>query len=655
VTLQPALVGLMFCALFALLPALLVTREGMGRYAAIDASGYAVGLGTWFVCRFLGVDLDPLVSVIVLGAGKLALLLIFLAAAPEREIRCSPGRIGAAAGLVYICLVPAMLRVPIDGDEPYYILLAHSMLHDHDLDLRNQYHAAAGALVGRPDLGPQLGDPTGPHGEEYSRHEPFLPLLILPGYALAGVPGALLTIALFGALLVRSTARLFEEEGVSDGTARIVLPFLAFGPPVLWYATRVWPEVPAAFFMVEALRGVRQERGRRWPVALLALGMLKVRFVLVAAPLAIAAISRQADRRRQAFLAAAIIVAPLLVLWITTGNPLNVHEAGELAPGRAAAYATGMLGLILDGASGILFQAPLFMIGLIALMRWRSSSAAFRLGMICSALYLLYLVPRGEWHGGWSPPLRYIVFLMPVLALGAASVIDRARSAGGRPASYAALAVALAGVWTTGLAVHGLAFPWRLFHIENGENEVGEQLSTVWRADFSRLFPSFIRLNEAAIIATILFAGTMVALALGGHRILLRAVPPQLVAAAFSLILVIGFKAGTAPARILEFEDAHVMHRGGELYPEEYRVARFLYRGGWRLRSGDSLSALFVPGPARLRYSAGSETLLDVSGRAYVLPPSPDATLALEVDSASPRIVIRCISGDVILDRMAHD
>lgn len=654
-TLQPPLIGVIFCALFALLPMLLVTGDGFRRYAAIDSAGYALALGTWFLCRFLGIQLDPFPSLVVLGVAKLSLLFIFCALAREREVRCSPVRMGAAAGLVYVCLIPAVLQVPMDGDEPYYVLIAHSLLHDHDLDLRNQYYGAAGALVDRADLGPQLGDPVGRHGEQYSRHEPFLPLLILPGYAVAGVPGAMLTMALFGALLIRSTARLFEEEGVSDATARVVLPFLAFGPPVVWYAMRVWPEVPAAFFMVEAIRGVRQQRGNRWAAALLALGLLKVRFVLVAAPLALAAIARQSDRRRQALLATAIIAAPLVLLWITSGNPLNVHSVEELAPSSAAAYAVGILGLVLDGASGVVFQAPFFLLGLIAIARWRSSPGAFRLGMTCSALYLIYLVPRAEWHGGWSPPLRYVVFLMPLLALGAARLIDRARADDQRASGYAAAAAALAGLWTAGLVIHGVAFPWRLFHIASGENEIGEQFSAAWHSDFSRLFPSFIRLNQAAVVGSVIFVGAMVAIALGGHRILLRVVAPQLLGAALSLLLAVGFKAGTSPAMIVEFEDAHVIHRGGELFPEEYRVARFLYRGGWRLRSGDSLSARFVAGRARLRYSARAETLLEVSGQAYVLPASPDATLALRVDSRSPRVVVRCISGDVIVDRMAHE
>ena len=76
------------------------------------------------------------------------------------------------------------------------------------------------------------------------------PLLMIPGYLVGGLPGAIATIALFAALLTRSTVRLFEDEGIDDATTRAIFPFVALGPPILFYAARIWPEVPAAFCFV---------------------------------------------------------------------------------------------------------------------------------------------------------------------------------------------------------------------------------------------------------------------------------------------------------------------------------------------------------------------------------------------------------------------
>jgi hypothetical protein len=49
-----------------------------------------------------------------------------------------------------------------------------------------------------------------------------------------------------------------EDEGVGENAIRGVFPFFALAPPVLFYATRIWPEVPAA--LLRGGHGVREQR-----------------------------------------------------------------------------------------------------------------------------------------------------------------------------------------------------------------------------------------------------------------------------------------------------------------------------------------------------------------------------------------------------------
>ena len=487
-----------------------------------------------------------------------------------------------------------MLQTPIDGDEPFYLLAAESIMHDRDFDLSNQYREPRSSVTGRTDLGPQPGDPVGSHGEVYTRHPPLLPLLIIPGLAIAGLPGAIAVIAIFGALLIRSTLNLMEDEGISRATQRIVFPFFAFGPPVLFYSTRIWPEVPAAFLFVEALRGVRDRRVQRWLPAVIALGLLKLRFALVGLPLVLIGMGR--DRRSiwrrggssfrqvtlRSLLVVAVVAVPMLVAWLIHGNPLNVHAARELLPWSPKLYLIGSFGLLVDGSSGLLFQAPFYLLGVFAIMRWRSMPESFRMGCMAALLYLFYLVPRSEWHGGWSPALRYVVIFTPVLALGAAVLLEERGARRWLPPI---------AVWTIAIAVHGVVYPWRLFHIANGENVTGEMLSTLFASDFSRLFPSLIRLNSAAVVASI---ALVVALLL--FRFVRIAIPAPLVATTLTMLIAIGFTVGRQAGRIVEFEDIHVKHDGGALYPEVFTVARFRFRGGWIVRAGDSLSVMTPDG-----------------------------------------------------------
>ncbi|MEO6486801.1 MAG: hypothetical protein ABIO78_02540, partial [Thermoanaerobaculia bacterium] len=581
-----------------ILPLLTLRGRALRGWLAIDMAMYALAAMVW--PQVAGVD--PRLAAIGFVAVKLALF--FVAQATTDEVRWSPGRGALQALLVLSLVVPQTLRVPIDGDEPFYVLITESIVQDRDLDLANQYRTLDRTASGRTDLKPQFGDPVGSSGEQYSRHEPFLPLLLIPGYLMAGLPGAVATMVLFGALLVRSTLRLFEDEGIPDGVARAVFPFFAFGPPLIFYATRIWPEVPAAFFFVEAIRGIRNRRAGRWVPALLMMSLLKLRFALVALPLCTRFVIRS---RRNAMLAAIAVAVPLLVLWMASGSVMSVHSLRDIAPGGPREYLRGFFGLMLDGAAGVAFQAPFYLLGLFAITRWRLTPESFRLGLIGASLYILLLIPRTEWHGGWGPPLRYIAFLTPILALGAAAVWDRI------PRTL----IAVVGVWTVGLVIHGVTFPWRLFHLANGENVLGEALSLAYQSDFSRLFPSFIRLNQAGVVAalTLVVAGCWWSVVgsrwsvVGG-----RALTTPFVIPVFVMLVAAAFTFGRMPARIAEFEDAHVIHHGGEVHPPPYAFARFVYRGGWILHEGDSLTFLARRGMATLHYATGIAATIDIAG-----------------------------------------
>lgn len=631
----------------------------------------------WVYGRVLHIDVDPYLVLVAFGVVILAIPLAFLAFADE--VRWSANRAFLIAAIGYAVMIPLQLLTPIDGDEPYYLMMSESLVRDHDLDLTNQYREIAHSDTGRPDLAPQPGDPRGAHGEQYSRHEPFLPILMAPGYALGGVPGALAVIALFGALLARSTVRFLEDEGIDDATTRALFPLIAFGPPIVFYATRIWPEVPAALCFLEALRGVRQRRPARWITAIFALVLLKIRFGLIA----IVLLARALRTRRQVVIAGAVVAVPLLVAWLITGNPMNTHSWQELIPGGPMSYWRGLFGLVLDGAGGLLFQAPLYVLAIVALARWREMPEGFRLGVSASLLYILYLVPRSEWHGGWSPPLRYIVVLMPVLALGSAALWEEV-GAGTR---------ALIAAWTLMLVVHGAAFPWRLFHLATGENFIGESLSERWHSDFSRLMPSFIRPNLAATVASAVLVVVlgMVGIARsrergvgsgvwefpGGsslrrllHHSSAASHPPlptpysrstrrTIVGIApllFAAVLLAAFTYGRRAAERVEFEDAHVIHTGGELFPAEWTVSRFLYQGGWVVHPGDTLSFLAKPGPSMLRYQSQGGATIEIGGHAFVLPPS-GAIYGYTTINTGPggRAQLRCLDGSANLDWMQHD
>ena len=365
-----------------------------------------------------------------------------------------------------------------------------------------------------------------------------------------------------------------------DESARAV-SFLAFAPPVLFYATRMWPEVPAAFFFVEAVRGVRAQRAKRWLPALLGLEMLKLRFVLVAIGLLAAGLR---VRRSRLLMMLGVLAVLLLAVWMLTGSATNVHRLSELMPMQPMSYVRGFLGLLVDGMSGIAFQAPFYLFGLAALLRWKETPRGFRLGIMASLLYILFLLPRQESFGSYGPPLRYLVFLMPVLALGAAAIWERI---------YARCDCHRRGVDDrTGHPRR--AFSWRLFHEANGENAAGEWFSQLYHATFRACSPAspperrgLDRGGSRAVVSR-----------LASRR---RMESPALAIAVFALLLSAGFHFGRQPGTRVDFEDAHVHTTAAISSPGAVQPNRSAYRGGGVLEEGQSLTFLARAGTHHLQ------------------------------------------------------
>lgn len=580
--------------------------------------------------------------------------LIAVMAASRRFEPVEPWRFAILAGAVYLSLIPHVSQWPMDGDEPYYVLVAHSLGTDFDLDLTNQY-AASEALVGRR-LGPQKGDPTGEEGELYSRHEPFLPLLMAPFVLASSQFGPIVFMSIIAALLTFSVGRLLEEEEVSVRSRMIALGFFSFGPAVIFFANRVWPELPATLCLVEALRSFRDRRHVRLSLFALPLALLKLRYLAIVAPLFLLYALRESResaahpthrRRIWIFFAAALLVVllPMAVLWLTTGDPTSVHTAESFKPGELRRYWLGLSGLVVDAQAGLIFQAPFLAVGLFGLLsRHVRESALLRVGLIALLPYVLLLLPRAEWHGGWSPPLRYVVVLTPLLLLAAARVIDPRRR-------LLFDLTAIAACVTAVIVAHGIGSPHRLFHIANGESVFGEWLSGATHADYSRLLPSAIRENTAVRVAVVLIVLAVLLVVIArrrGVRFSSYGSAPAIVLLALFLFL----SAGRRPGAVVHFEDAHVQHSGGALFPEQWTSERFLYDGGWVVSPGARLTFRLRQGRATLRYHADALTVLDWNGKEIVLPPATGWHEVSFPHETSALVQLQCRLGAATLEHV---
>jgi hypothetical protein len=383
-------------------------------------------------------------------------------------------------------------QVGPEGDEPHYLMVADSLLRDGDLELERDYaEGRYRSFYRKGELAPHYRV-RGKGGQIYSLHAVGLSVLVLPAYAVAGYTGASLFMALLGALLAREVRELARSGLGSDGLAEGIGWLVALSPPLLSYAGLVFTEVPAALLLAIALRrGIAPGGAGRALAAGVAVGLLpwlNVRYAPLGAVLVMGALWPWPGLKR-----AACLLAPALI----SCGALALHHLalyGSFDPSRVygarpevalALLPEGLQGLLLDQEFGLLVYAPVFVLAVPGLAgAGRASRRGALLWIALAAAVILPAASWPMWRGGFNPPARFLVPLLPVLALAVGSALRRG------PTASAALLIGW-GLWT-GLA--GALEP-RLVHRDR------DGTAPLFRAfagaeEWTRLLPAYV-LSEA--------------------------------------------------------------------------------------------------------------------------------------------------------------
>jgi hypothetical protein len=382
------------------------------------------------------------------------------------------------------------------GDEPHYLLMSESLLHDHTLDLTHALKRKAYADFYAGVLESHTS-PMSPPGKSFSVHTPGLSVLILPAYALFGYPGARLLVGFVAALTTGLVHRLVREVSGSPGLAKAAWGVVTFLPPLPFYAVAIYPEVPAccatALFLLAG-------RARRPPslvvtavLAAAALPWLHPKFL----PLALLGITLALLRPCLAALRVAggtlfaLSVAILIVVFKTlygkaslaaAYGPTFVHDVS------LTHVPWGVAGLLVDRQYGLLLFAPVFVLavpGAIALFEWRPGDAlrALLLGGASIGVGAAFSM----WWGGACPPGRFLLPALPALTLALVLALPPKR----------VLAGCLAGLGASILAL-AVEAPRAIHNRADGESGLLRCLAPA--LNLSQRLPSFVAHDPVAVL-----------------------------------------------------------------------------------------------------------------------------------------------------------
>lgn len=356
-----------------------------------------------------------------------------------------PVLVGALVFSIYIGLTPFIARTwRATGDEPHYLLAAHSLAVDKDFDLANNYEQLDYLnFYFSKDINRQIR--TNLAGQQILNHHLGLPLLITPAYALGGRFGVLLFQGVLGGVLAALTFKLTTHICGNEKAALLATLFVAFTPPLFMYNYLVYPEIAGALLTTLILYvALAKNRPAPAALALVLLGLALLpwfnrRFVPLAVLLA--GFTLWAWRSRESIAAqpgfgrllrsftwpgwlglAVTLISIGLLVWFN--SQLNAPPRADfIAPEDSSVLWNRLgrsVGWLVDQQRGLFIFGPIYIFALwgVPLLLQRSWQAKDRRWFVVAPFALSLAAPAlaGGFWVPWELGPRFLVVALPALA-----------------------------------------------------------------------------------------------------------------------------------------------------------------------------------------------------------------------------------------------
>lgn len=353
--------------------------------------------------------------------------------------------------LLYLQALPYLLHTwAITGDEPHYLLAAHSLVYDHDLDLGNNY-AQRDYAAFYPDafLDPHVK--VQPNGAQLLSHDIGLPLLIAPAYALGERAGVMQFFAALGALLSVQMFLLGWEVTGRVWAGLLGWGAMAFSAPLALYVFQIYPEMVGSLLVLWAMRQILHTPSwRNASVTLSPFHLVILAFALSALPwlsgrytplliLLLALTVWKHWPNRKVWLTVGGVGLTSLVIYLITNN----HFYGGPTPsatvvGNAVSAGfgniggqqipRGLAGWWLDQQRGLLVYGPILIVAFMGLPHlWRLRGFD---GVLLFAPVVVAWLLASVWGGfyiAWEISARFLMVGVPLLVAGIAAALAGVR------------------------------------------------------------------------------------------------------------------------------------------------------------------------------------------------------------------------------------
>ncbi len=396
---------------------------------------------------------------------------------------------------------------PPTGDEPAYLLTAHSIVKDGDLDLKNNFENRDYRYFFDRELKPQTSDVVR-NGKIYSYHPAMFSLLISPFYLIAGRLGVTVLMNALSAMFIAMIFYFLYKMFGSMKNAVITAGATGFLMPAIAMSNSISGDVVTGLFLITLYVTAKYHRQRVYLFSFLmaAAVWIHVKAIPVCAGLAVLYLfySRK-DMRNMAvfiFIQALNTAAFMGFNYILFGVVVSTYTL----PGQTVAdllstnIFRGAAAFFFDRQLGLFAYAPVFVFIISGFYYMIRSKGAELLELTLIILPYFGLISMINNLGGGSASPRYLVPVLFYFSMLLSAAVNEIRSKFQR---YAFLALLTAG-FLMSLAV--CMIPWFRWDWPSGENNLLFVLSRYLHFDLTAAFPTFQLPSGHTIALTLIWA-----------------------------------------------------------------------------------------------------------------------------------------------------
>ena len=406
------------------------------------------------------------------------------------------------------------------GDEPEYILMAHSVVYDGDLDLKNNFANRDYTIFYKDkNLYPQ--DASIKKGEKlYSYHPFFISIIISPFYFMGKRLGITIFLNFISALMVGLFFLLIQNIYMDKKTSFFTALTTGFSMPLINHINHIATDIMSGFILTFAFYIMLSFPHRYLLFSL---------FIMVGVwlhprniPFAFIMILLFTYKNMK------ILKNTIITLLLQTFNfvmffSINRIFYGKLIPSQGVEKtgenflggfhfdyiksAVAFAGLFFDQEFGLFFYTPVFIVFLSGYyFLYRQKKGMFYHLIFILIPFLFFISMWGEWRGGGGSSPRFFIPVFFTLVIPLAAVIYNLKNKLTKIIFYI---LAFSGFL---MSFFILLIPWLRWNKGYGENWILKILSSFMNINLTNFFPSLWSINKYSIFTLILWIGITIIL-----------------------------------------------------------------------------------------------------------------------------------------------